>query len=133
MPDRKFFLVDAKEKILGRLSTQIAKILMGKHKAGFSRDKNNGDCVIVINARDIKITGKKVQQKIYFRHSGYPGGAKKIPYLKMLQDRPEEIIRHAVKGMLPHNRLGDKMISHLKVYPASSHPHKAQRLEPLLL
>jgi len=129
--DRKFFLVDAKGMVLGRLATQIVKVLRGKHKPSFSPDKDNGDCVVVINAKEIKVTGKKAQQKFYFRHSGYPGGAKKIPYLKMLQERPEEIIRHAVKGMLPHNHLGDKIMSHLKVYPLSSHPHNAQKLESL--
>ncbi len=130
MPERKFFLVDANGKILGRLATQIARILMGKHKSSFSHDKDTGDYVIVINAEDVRVTGKKAQQKFYFRHSGYPGGAKNVPYLKMLEDHPEEIIRHAVRGMLPHNHLEDKIISRLKVYPTSSHPHKAQKLEP---
>jgi len=133
MSEKKFFLVDAKEKILGRLATQIAQILMGKNKPSFSRGKDIGDHVIVINAKDIKVTGKKAQQKFYFRHSGYPGGAKSIPYLKMMEEHPEEIIRHAVRGMLPHNRLEDKVMSHLKVYPCSEHPHKAQKTETLSL
>lgn len=131
--NKKFFLVDAKGKVLGRLATQIAKILMGKHKPSFSPDKDIGDYVVVINAREIRVTGKKAQQKFYFRHSGYPGGAKQIPYLKMLEERPDEIIRHAVKGMLPHNHLEAKRISHLKIYPFSEHPHKAQKLESLPL
>lgn len=130
---RKFFLVDAKGKVLGRLATQIVKVLRGKHKPSFSPDKDIGDYVIVVNAKEILITGKKTQQKFYFRHSGYPGAGVKVPYLKMLEKHPEEIIKHAVKGMLPHNRLEDKIIRRLKIYPDSWHPHKAQKLESLPL
>lgn len=129
--ERKFFLVDAKGKVLGRLATQIVKILRGKHKPSFSPEKDNGDCVIVINAKDIKVTGKKAEQKFYFQHSGYPDGANYIPYSRMLKEHPEEIIRIAVKGMLPHNRLEDKIMFRLKVYPSSEHPHKAQKMEVL--
>ena len=92
-----------------------------------------GDSVVVINAGDVRVTGKKASQKFYFRHSGYPGGAKQIPYLKMLKEKPEEIIRHAVEGMLPHNRLGPKMMRRLRVYRGPEHPHKAQKLEVLKL
>ena len=133
MSERKFFLVDAKGKVLGRIATQIARVLTGKHKPSFSPGREAGDSVVVINASEVRLTGKKAQQKFYFRHSGYPGGAKNIPYLKMLEEHPEEIIRHAVRGMLPHNHLEDKRISQLKIYPYSEHPHKAQKLEPLPL
>lgn len=126
---RKFFLVDAKGKVLGRLATQIARVLIGKHKPSFSPDKDVGDCVVVTNASEVRLTGKKAQQKFYFRHSGYPGGAKHIPFLKMLEEHPEEIIRQAVRGMLPHNHLESKRIAHLKIYPHAEHPHKAQKFE----
>lgn len=129
--ERKFFLVDAKGKILGRMSTKIASILRGKHKPSFSPFKDMGDSVIVINAKEVKVTGKKAEQKTYFRHSGYPGSAKNIPFLKMLKERPEEIIKHAVKGMLPHNKLGRQLIRRLKIYPDASHPHQAQKVENL--
>lgn len=126
---RKAFLVDAKGKILGRLAAKVASLLIGKHKPCFSRDKDMGDMVVVINAREIKVTGKKVLQKTYFRHSGFPGGSKQIPYVRMMEEKPCEIIIHAVKGMIPHNKLGKKSIKKLKVYPGPEHPHAAQNLE----
>ena len=128
---RKFFLVDAKGKILGRMSTKIASILRGKHKPTFSPFRDMGDSVIVINAKEVKVTGKKAEQKTYFHHSGYPGGEKNIPFLKMLKDKPEEIIKRAVKGMLPHNKLGRQLIKRLKIYPDAAHPHLAQKVENL--
>jgi len=130
--ERKFFLADAKGKILGRFATKIASILRGKHKPSFSPDKDTGDFVVVINAKDIRLTGKKANQKFYFRHSGYPGGDKKIPYLKMLQLDPCQIIKHAVKGMLPKNKLRSRMMNRLKVFPGPEH-NLAKKIELLNL
>jgi large subunit ribosomal protein L13 len=129
---RKFFLADAKGMVLGRFATKIAQILTGKHKPSYSPDTDVGDCVVVINAVDVRLTGKKAEQKFYFYHSGYPGGARHTTFQKMLKDHPEEIIKHAVKGMLPHNHLESKRIARLKIYPHAEHPHKAQALEPLV-
>ncbi len=128
---REWFLVDAKGKVLGRLASEIAKILMGKHKVYFQRDVDCGDFVVVINAEKVRVTGKKLEQKIYYRHSGYPGGLKEIPLKRMLEEKPEEVIRLAVKRMLPKNRLGHRMLKRLKVYRGQSHPHQAQRPKPL--
>ena len=128
---REWFLVDAKGKVLGRLASEIAKILMGKHKVYFQRDVDCGDFVVVINAEKVRVTGKKLEQKIYYRHSGYPGGLKEIPLKRMLEEKPEEVIRLAVKRMLPKNRLGHRMLKRLKVYRGQNHPHQAQRPKPL--
>ncbi|SRR5258708_3332214 len=121
---REWHLIDAKGKILGRLATEVATILQGKKKAAFVPYLDTGDFVVVTNATEIKVTGKKALQKVYVNHSGYPGGLRKESYTRLLARRPEQIIRHAVKGMLPKSKLGDKMIKKLYIYPTSEHPHK---------
>jgi large subunit ribosomal protein L13 len=113
---RETHLIDASDKILGRLATEIACLLMGKHKALFSRNADIGDCVTVINAEKIQVTGKKAEQKLYYRHSNYPGGFRQIPYQTMMAEHPERIISFAVDGMLPQNHLHDRMLKRLKVY-----------------
>jgi large subunit ribosomal protein L13 len=113
---RETHIIDVSDKILGRVATQIANLLMGKHKAMFSRIADTGDCVTVVNAEKVQVTGKKPQQKIYYWHSNYPGGFKQISYEKLMVEHPERIITFAVDGMLPHNHLHDKMMKRLKVY-----------------
>jgi large subunit ribosomal protein L13 len=113
---RETHVIDASDKILGRLATEIACLLMGKNKAMFSRNADVGDCVTVINATKIQVTGKKPEQKFYYRHSNYPGGFRQIPYTSMMEDHPDRIITFAVDGMLPQNHLHDKMLKRLKVY-----------------
>jgi large subunit ribosomal protein L13 len=123
---RNWHQIDAKGKILGRLATQIADLLRGKSKVNFVPYLDMGDYVVVTNAKQIKVTGKKSTQKRYVRHSGYPGGLKVEMFDKVLERKPEEIIRHAVKGMLPKNKLADKMILKLHVYATGEHPFKKQ-------
>ena len=123
---REWHVIDASGKILGRMATQVASLLMGKHKPMFSPNLDTGDFVVVINADKIRVTGNKAKQKLYHRHSGYPGGLKSISLEKMLQTNPTRVIELAVKGMLPHNRLGAKMIKKLKVYVGDTHPHLSQ-------
>ena len=129
--EKKWYVVDAQDKVLGRLASEIAKILRGKHKPNFTPHMDNGDFVIVINADKVKLTGRKITQKMYYRHSGYPGGIKSISADKLLAKRPEELIRHAVKGMLPKNPLGRQTFKKLKVYAGSDHPHVAQKPQEL--
>ncbi len=124
--ERKWHLVDASDKTLGRLSTQIARWLMGKHKPTFTPSQDTGDFVVVINADKVRVTGNKARQKLYYRHSGYPGGFKSINLEKLMQENPTRIIEHAVKGMLPHTRLGDRMRKRLKVYAGDANPHLIQ-------
>jgi large subunit ribosomal protein L13 len=128
---RTWYLVDADGQTLGRLAAQIARILRGKHKPIFAPHVDTGDHVIVVNAAKIQLTGKKREQKMAYRHSGYPGGLKATPYSVLLAQRPSRAVERAVKGMLPHNRLGRQMISKLKVYDGPTHPHAAQ--QPVLL
>ena len=128
---RRWFLVDAKGKILGRLATRVAMILRGKTKAIYTPHVDTGDEVIVINASKVAVTGKKLEQKLYRHYSGYPGGLKEKNLETMLKKKPEEVIIRAVKGMLPHNKLGRKMLRKLKVYRGASHPHQAHRPEIL--
>ena len=123
---REWHVIDASDKILGRLATQIARLLMGKHKPIFSPNLDTGDFVVVINTEKVQVTGNKAKQKVYYRHSGYPGGLKSINLEKMMQTNPTRVIEHAVKGMLPHNRLGASMIKKLKVYAGDTHPHMGQ-------
>ena len=120
---REWHVMDASDKVLGRFATQVASLLMGKHKPMFSPNLDTGDFVVVINAAKIKVTGNKAKQKLYYRHSGYPGGLKSISLEKMMQTHPTRVIEHAVKGMLPHNRLGARMFKKLKVYAGETHPH----------
>ncbi len=124
--EREWHVFDASDEILGRLATQVASLLMGKHKPMFSPNLDTGDFVVIINAEKIRITGNKAKQKLYYRHSGYPGGLKSISFEKLMQTNPARVIEHAVKGMLPHNRLGAKMVKKLKVYTGDTHPHLAQ-------
>lgn len=124
--ERKWHVIDASDKVLGRLSTQIAGLLMGKHKPMFCRHLDVGDFVVVINADKVRVTGNKVKQKMYYRHSGYPGGLKSVSLEKMMQTHPNRVIEHAVKGMLPRNKLSAGMMKRLKVYSGDSHPHAGQ-------
>lgn len=121
---REWHEIDASGKILGRLATDVAKILMGKNKVNYVPYLDNGDYVVILNASKVKVTGKKEDQKLYTRHSGYPGGLKREPFNKLINRRPTAIIEHAVWGMLPKNRLGRQMIKKLKVFPGSEHPYK---------
>ncbi|NLV88949.1 MAG: 50S ribosomal protein L13 [Tissierellia bacterium] len=127
--DRKWYIIDAEGKVLGRLASEIATILSGKNKPIYTPHVDTGDFVIVINADKIKLTGKKLEQKNYVYHTGYPGGLREIPYERMIKEKPEKIIELAVKGMLPKNRLGRKMIKKLKVYAGAEHKHEAQKPE----
>lgn len=130
---REWWVVDAEGKTLGRLATQIATILRGKHKPYYTPHVDCGDYVIVINAEKVAVTGNKLDQKMYYRHSGYPGGLKQRTLREQLQRHPELVIEKAVKGMLPKNRLGRKMFKKLKVYAGPEHPHQAQQPKPLEL
>lgn len=124
--NKKWYLADANDKILGRFASQIAKVIRGKNNPRFTPNADTGDFVVVINAEKIRLTGKRETLKEYRHHSMYPGGNKIISFQKMLADHPEKVMRNAVKGMLPKNRLGNKLINKLKVYAGSEHPHKAQ-------
>jgi large subunit ribosomal protein L13 len=123
---RDWYVVDASEKVLGRLASQIAYRLRGKHKAIYTPHMDAGDFVVVVNAEKITLTGKKLTDKIYYRYSGYPGGLRATAAGKMLQEKPEELLRIAVKGMLPKNTLGRAMLKKLKIYAGGDHPHEAQ-------
>jgi len=128
-----WLLVDAEGQTLGRLATQIALRLRGKHKPVFTPHVDTGDFIVVINAEKVKLTGKKIEDKKYYRHTGYPGGIRETNAAKMLATKPTDILTIAVKGMLPKNSLGRKMLSKLKVYAGSAHPHQAQQPQPLEL
>ena len=130
---RRWYVVDAEGKTLGRLATQIAETLRGKGKPQYTPHVDTGDFVVVVNAEKIAVTGKKLDDKMYYRHSGYPGGLKSRTLNDMLERRPEEVIRLAVKGMLPRNRLGRKQLTKLKVYAGPDHPHAAQQPQPMAL
>ena len=122
MSEKKWFIIDAKDKVVGRLATKIATILIGKNKADFTPGNDNGDFVVVINSKGVKLTGNKDTQKEYFKHSGYPGGEKLIKFQEMMEKDPNEVVVNAVKGMLPKNKLRDVMMKRLKVFSDSSHP-----------
>jgi large subunit ribosomal protein L13 len=130
---KKWFVIDANDLVLGRLASKVALILKGKHKPTYSPHYDVGDFVVVINAEKIKLTGKKMLQKTYFRHTGYPGGEKITPVKLMLQRHPDRVIEFAVKGMLPKNSLGRSMLKKLKVYAGENHPHSAQQPKELSL
>ena len=123
---REWHIVDAEDQILGKLATRIARLLMGKHKPLFSRNMDVGDSVVVINADKVRVTGNKEKQKMYYRHSGYPGGLKTTSLERMMQTHPNRVIEHAVKGMLPKNRLQARMMKRLRVFVGDSHPHLGQ-------
>jgi large subunit ribosomal protein L13 len=133
LDSRKWYIVDAENQILGRMASQIASVLKGKHKAIYSPHQDAGDFVVVVNAEKIKVTGNKLRDKMYYRHSGYPGGQKAASLQQMLQKHPERVVELAVKRMLPKNSLGRKMFMKLKVYTGPDHPHKAQLPEQLEL
>lgn len=129
--EKKWYLVDAKDQVLGRLASQVAKIIRGKNKPTFTPNMDTGDFVVVINADKVKLTGKRPELKQYIHHSGYPGGQKIRSVREVKQTKPEFLVENAVKGMLPKNRLGRKLIKKLKVYTGESHPHSAQKPEPI--
>lgn len=131
--ERGWYLVNAEGKTLGRLASEIAKVLRGKHKPIYTPHLDCGDYVIVVNADKVRVTGRKLDQKMYYRHSGYPGGIKSISLRNQLQKHPERVLQAAVRGMLPKNRLGRKMLKKLKVYAGDSHPHQAQQPKVLEL
>jgi large subunit ribosomal protein L13 len=128
---RDWFVVDAQGQTLGRLSTEIARRLRGKHKAEFTPHVDTGDYIVVINAEKVAVTGRKAKQKMYYRHTGYPGGLKSMSFEKMIDHKPEQVIELAVKGMIPRNPLGRAMLKKLKVYAGVDHPHTAQQPKEL--
>lgn len=131
--ERSWYVVDAEGRTLGRIASEIAKVLRGKHKPIYSPSVDCGDYVIVVNAEKIQVTGRRKDQKKYYHHSGYMGGLSEITLREQLERYPERVIESAVKGMLPRNKLGRKMLQKLKVYPGAQHPHHAQQPEPLEL
>jgi large subunit ribosomal protein L13 len=131
--EREWFLVNAEGKTLGRLASEIAQVLRGKHKPIYTPHLDCGDYVIVVNAEKVRVTGQKLDQKMYYRHSGYPGGIKSISLRNQLQKHPDRVLQAAVRGMLPKNRLGRRMLKKLKVYAGDSHPHQAQQPKVLEL
>ena len=124
--ERQWHVIDATDKTLGRLSTQIARLLMGKHKPMFTPNQDTGDFVVVTNADKVRVSGNKAKQKLYYRHSGYPGGLKSVTLEKTMQNNPTRVIENAVNGMLPHTRLGARMRKRLKIYAGDKHPNLAQ-------
>ena len=131
--EKNWWVADAEGQILGRFASKIAQVLRGKHKVNFTPHMDMGDFVVVINADKIQVTGKKEKDKTYFRHTGYPGGGKETSLAEIRRKKPERIVENAVKGMLPHNRLGRRILSHLKVYAGADHPHAAQQPQLLKL
>ena len=131
--ERRWYVVDAEGKTLGRLASRIATVLRGKHKPGFAPHMDVGDFVIVVNADKVRVTGRKLEQKVYYRHSGYPGGLRSVSLREQLERHPDRVIRSAVKGMLPKNAMGKRLLGKLRVYAGSEHPHQAQQPEPLEL
>ncbi len=129
--ERRWFVVDAEGKILGRVASEVAKILRGKHKPIYTPHLDTGDYVVVVNADKVRLSGRKEEQKAYFKHTGYMGGEKFIPFRKMLEEHPERVIELAVKGMLPKNALGRQMRDKLRVYAGAEHPHQGQDPQPL--
>ena len=133
LSQRRWYVIDGQGKVLGRMATEIARVLRGKHKPTFTPNQDAGDFVIVINARGVKLTGAKLQDKVYYRHTEYPGGIRERSAAEMLQIKPEELVRLAVRGMLPKNRLSRKLVTKLKVYAGPEHPHSAQKPQPLTI
>jgi large subunit ribosomal protein L13 len=130
---RHWYVIDAQGQVLGRMASEIAKILRGKNKPLFTPNADAGDFVVVVNAREIRLTGKKLEKKVYYRHTDYPGGIRERTAAKMLEESPEDVVRLAVKGMLPKNRLSRRLVTKLKIYAGPEHPHSAQKPEPLTL
>jgi len=133
LSQRRWYVIDGQGKVLGRMATEIARVLRGKHKPTFTPNQDAGDFVIVINARGVKLTGAKLQDKVYYRHTEYPGGIRERSAAEMRQIKPEELVRLAVRGMLPKNRLSRKLVTKLKVYAGPEHPHSAQKPQPLTI
>jgi large subunit ribosomal protein L13 len=131
LAQRRWYIVDADGQVLGRIATEIAKVLRGKHKPTYTPNQDAGDFVVVVNARGLKLTGTKLQNKVYFRHSEYPGGIRERTAAQMLEEKPEDLVKLAVRGMLPKNRLSRKLVTKLKVYAGAEHPHQAQKPQPL--
>ena len=129
--DKKWYIVDATDQVLGRLAAKVATVIRGKNKAIFTPNMDTGDFVIVINAEKIRMTGKRELQKTYFRHSGYPGSGRTTSFAELMDKKPESAVERAVKGMLPKSKLGKRLNKKLKVYAGSDHPHQAQKPEPL--
>jgi large subunit ribosomal protein L13 len=128
---QEWILVDANDQNLGRLATQVASLLLGKHKPGFTPGVPMGDYVIIVNAERIRVTGNKMEAKVYYRHSNYPGGIKSVTLRQQLERHPDRVLRSAVWGMLPHNKFGRQLIKNLKIYAGPEHPHEAQMPKPL--
>ena len=131
LAQRQWYIVDAQGKILGRMASEIAKVLRGKNKPIFTPNADTGDFVIVVNAKWVKLSGHKLDDKVYYRHSEYPGGIRSQTAAKLLETKPEDLVHLAVKGMLPKSRLGRKLATKLKVYSGAEHPHEAQKPQPL--
>lgn len=129
--ERKWYIIDAQDQILGRLASQVATLLRGKHKPDYTPHLDLGDHVVIVNADKIKVTGRKLSNKFYTRYTGFPGGLRTRSFEKLMHERPERVLFNAVKGMLPKNRLGRKMIKKLRVYAGPDHPHQAQQPEAL--
>ena len=129
--NREWYIVDAEDQILGRLASQIAHRLRGKHKPEFAPHMDNGDFIVVVNCAKIKVTGNKLKDKMYHSHSGWVGGLKSVPLERLLSEKPENVLCTAVRGMLPKNRLGRAMLKKLKIYPGAEHPHAAQAPKPM--
>ena len=129
--NKNWWVADAEGQVLGRFASRIAQVLRGKHKVNYTPHMDMGDCVVVINAEKVRLSGNKEVKKTYFRHTGYPGGVKEINLDHLRSTYPERIVTNAIKGMLPHNRLGRKILSHLKVYAGVDHPHDAQQPKEL--
>ena len=128
---RKWYLIDARDKTLGRLATKVVTLLRGKAKATFTPNQEMGDYIVIVNAKQVRVTGNKNSQKLYYRHSGYPGGLKSETYDHIISRKPTYPLEHAIKGMLPKNRLGRKLFTNVKIYAGESHPHAAQKPEKL--
>jgi large subunit ribosomal protein L13 len=129
--ERAWYVVDAQDQVLGRLASEVASVLRGKRKPSYTPHVDDGDFVIVVNAARVRLTGRKRESKVYYRHTGYPGGIRSVTAGRLLETRPERVIEAAVRGMLPHSPLGRKMFRKLKVYAGPDHPHAAQKPEPL--
>lgn len=129
--DQKWWLIDAEDKVLGRVASTVASLLRGKHKPTYTPFVDMGDYVVIINSAKVKLTGNKSSSKLYYRHTGYPGGLKVRTYSEMMKKDPTFVLRNAIKGMLPHNRLGRRQLLHVKIYPGEEHSHQAQKPEPL--
>lgn len=131
--ERGWYVIDAREAVLGRLASEVAQILRGKHKPMYAPHLDVGDHVVVINAAEVRLTGQKAEKKVYYRHSQHPGGLRVIPFARMIETKPEQVIERAVRGMLPKTRLGRQMLKKLHVYAGGDHPHAPQKPEPLEL